>query len=76
MRETHGRYIPSNPKHVQWETDPGTWRANLTHGQFVVGEMSCSRDRCTVWHCRVEKMAPGPQRCKNGTTTGLKISSR
>jgi len=28
---------------------------NLTHGHFVVGEMSRSRDRCVVWHCRVEK---------------------
>jgi len=45
-------------KHVQWETDPGTWRANLSHGHFVVGEMSCSRDRCAVWHGRVEKWHP------------------
>jgi len=49
------RTSPEHPKHVQWETDLGTWQANLTHGHFVVGEMSCSRDRCAVWHCRVEK---------------------
>jgi len=49
------RASPEHPKHVQWETDPGNWRANLTHGHFVNGEMSCSRDRCVVCHCHVEK---------------------